>query len=179
MHITLFGGTFDPPHNAHLTIAHHLIDHHISDQVWFVPVFQHPWAKKYDKFQLAPYHHRTEMIKLLIAESLKPRDRQANSLVLPGLGVTNSDQPHPFISELNNSAIIREIHVYGEVTKIGKKSSKKAQHHGFGTKLIKKAQQISKKQGFTNLAVISAIGTREYYQNRGFTQGFLYQHLEL
>jgi elongator complex protein 3 len=84
-----------------------------------------------------------------------------------------------FIAELDASAIIREIHVYGQVSKIGESGGTKAQHVGFGTQLIGKAQEIAQKANYKNLAVISAIGTREYYRSRGFSDGSLYQHMSL
>jgi len=83
------------------------------------------------------------------------------------------------ISELSDAAIIREIHVYGQSLGIGQQPGERVQHFGFGTKLIKKASSISKKAGFTKLAVISAIGTKEYYRKRNFTDGELYQFLTL
>jgi len=83
------------------------------------------------------------------------------------------------ISELSDAAIIREIHVYGQSLGIGQQPGERVQHFGFGTKLIKKAASISKKAGFTKLAVISAIGTKEYYRKRNFTDGELYQFLTL
>jgi elongator complex protein 3 len=83
-------------------------------------------------------------------------------------------------SELSGAAMIREIHVYGRSLAIGQKEhDDKAQHFGFGKKLISRAATISKKAGFSKLAVISAIGTKEYYRKRGFTDGELYQFLEL
>lgn len=89
--------------------------------------------------------------------------------------------PHKpsFIPEIKSSAIIREIHVYGIVAGVGEHSGKKAQHLGLGKKLIHRAKAIAKKSGFKDLAVISAVGTREYYQHLGFTQSKLYQHIKL
>jgi elongator complex protein 3 len=80
-----------------------------------------------------------------------------------------------FISELANAAIIREVHVYGVSQKIGSRGKKgSSQHLGLGKKLIDKAKQISKNAGFNRLAVISAIGTKNYYRKRGFTEEELY-----
>lgn len=84
-----------------------------------------------------------------------------------------------FINELQESAMIREIHVYGNLVTVGKKSDGKAQHLGLGTRLIKEAQRLSSGQRFKKLAVISAIGTKEYYRSRGFDDGELYQFLPL
>lgn len=85
-----------------------------------------------------------------------------------------------FIPELRNSAIIREVHVYGEIVGVGKESAGRAQHLGLGKRLLEKAEQIAQKNKM-NLAVISAIGTREYYANRGFEMksGDLYMHKKL
>lgn len=77
--------------------------------------------------------------------------------------------------ELNNCAIIREVHVYGQSLGFGKTNTKDAQHTGFGKKLIKKAEEISKKEGYKKLAVISAIGTREYYKKLGYELEEMYQ----
>lgn len=83
------------------------------------------------------------------------------------------------LNELISSAIIREIHVYGKSIELGIKEYGKAQHLGLGKSLIKKASSISIKKGYKKLAVISSIGTREYYRKNGFTDGELYQHLDL
>ncbi|KUK79275.1 MAG: hypothetical protein XD95_0500 [Microgenomates bacterium 39_7] len=80
-----------------------------------------------------------------------------------------------FIEELISCAIIREIHVYGQVVGLGKKSGGKAQHLGLGTKLLEKASELAREAGYKKTAVISAIGTREYYRGRGFEDRELYQ----
>ncbi len=73
-----------------------------------------------------------------------------------------------FIKELQDCAIIREIHTYGFQVKIGQKHDTASQHLGLGRKLIKKAEQITKKAGIKKLAVIASIGTREYYRKWGY-----------
>jgi elongator complex protein 3 len=92
---------------------------------------------------------------------------------------------NPIVPELNHSAIIREVHVYGPSVKVGVSEKGKSQHLGVGTALLKQAQKIvveinqSLRNGYQNLAVISAVGTREYYRKRGFVDGELYQFLDL
>ncbi|MFS8130692.1 MAG: elongator complex protein 3 [Candidatus Dojkabacteria bacterium] len=81
--------------------------------------------------------------------------------------------------ELDGSAMIREVHVYGPSLELSKESSGQAQHLGLGTKLIEKAKEIVKENGFQGLAVISSIGTREYYDKRGFKLGEFYQTADL
>lgn len=85
----------------------------------------------------------------------------------------------PFITELEDGAMIREIHVYGSAVPIGEKGQEKAQHLGLGTKLIAEAKKIAQEAGYQKLSVISAIGTREYYRKKGFTDGELYQFMAL
>lgn len=79
-----------------------------------------------------------------------------------------------FIEELRDSAIIREVHVYGRAVDIGKDGNKKAQHLGLGTRLVERAEEISKKNELNKIAVISAVGTRGYYKKLGFEMEGLY-----
>ena len=81
--------------------------------------------------------------------------------------------------ELENSAMIREVHVYGQALKLGNSAEGKAQHLGLGKRLIEKAVEISREAGYQRLAVISSIGTRNYYRKRGFYDGQLYQFRDL
>lgn len=73
-----------------------------------------------------------------------------------------------FIPELKNAALIREIHTYGRLVPIAQKTVKAAQHLGLGKKLMKKAEDIAKKQGYGKMAVISGIGVRAYYKKLGY-----------
>lgn len=86
---------------------------------------------------------------------------------------------NPLLSELKGCSMIREVHVYGKVVGIEKKSKGASQHLGLGKKLIRKAEYISKNGGFESIAVISAIGTKEYYRKRGFEESGLYMRKEL
>jgi len=86
-----------------------------------------------------------------------------------------NDKTNIITDELNDCAIIREVHVYGPSMELSKDSTGQAQHLGLGTKLIEKAKEIAAEGGFSKLAVISSIGTREYYDNRGFKLDRYYQ----
>lgn len=85
----------------------------------------------------------------------------------------------PITPELTNAAMIREVHVYGQSLRMGRSMNGKAQHLGLGKQLIEKSVEIARDAGYERLAVISAIGTREYYRKRGFADGKLYQIREL
>lgn len=87
------------------------------------------------------------------------------------------------IPEIAASAMIREVHVYGIVVGLedgGDRSRPgRSQHVGVGTRLIEEAARIAGEAGFSDLAVISSVGTREYYRRLGFADGELYQHRAL
>jgi elongator complex protein 3 len=83
------------------------------------------------------------------------------------------------VRELQNSAIIREVHVYGRSKSWEHDGEKGTQHKGLGHALLGQAVAASRKRGFTNLAVISAVGTKGYYRRFGFGDGILYQHHDL
>ncbi len=74
-----------------------------------------------------------------------------------------------FIPELKTAALLRELHTYGQLVRVGAKSKdKKVQHEGFGKKLMREAEEIAKKNGYKKMAVISGIGVREYYKKLGY-----------
>ena len=83
------------------------------------------------------------------------------------------------IPEIENSAMIREVHVYGHLAAIGQRKGVRSQHLGLGRDLISQAKKIATETRYMDLAVISAVGTRPYYRKLGFTDGPLYQHLDL
>jgi len=74
----------------------------------------------------------------------------------------------PIIATLNGAALIRELHVYGKSTPIGEHEKKSSQHRGFGEELLILVEEIARKEGVKKLAVISGIGVRDYYRNRGY-----------
>ena len=80
-----------------------------------------------------------------------------------------------FMEELKDTAMIREVHVYGQSLELGDQKEGKAQHLGLGKKLIQQAETIAKNYKFDKLAVISSIGTREYYAKQGYSLNYLYQ----
>lgn len=90
------------------------------------------------------------------------------------LSLPGSDAADPGIDELKGGAMIREVHIYGESLPLGLEKTGAAQHAGLGTALLTEAERITKERGYPKLAVISAVGTSEYYQERGYKRGDLY-----
>ena len=95
------------------------------------------------------------------------------------LSLPGSESPDTGIPELRGAAVIREVHVYGQSLPVGSEQSGAAQHIGLGTRLLKRAEEIAHNRGYEHLAVISAIGTRRYYQHRGFEHGEFYMLKQL
>jgi elongator complex protein 3 len=107
---------------------------------------------------------------------VSPEDRLAGflRLSLPGMGKPNRVPPETGLADLAGAAIIREVHVYGQSLEVGSRQGGTAQHTGLGTQLIDRAETIARQHNFQRLAVIAAVGTREYYLNRGFQRGERY-----
>ena len=77
----------------------------------------------------------------------------------------------------NEQAIIRELHVYGELVSMGGKT--KVQHAGLGKKLMIEAEKITKKNKYKEITVISGVGVRNYYRQLGYKLKNTYMVKEL
>jgi elongator complex protein 3 len=69
---------------------------------------------------------------------------------------------------LKSSAQIRELHTYGTALNINQQNKEASQHKGYGRKLMARAEEIARNEGFENIVVISGIGVREYYKLLGY-----------
>lgn len=74
----------------------------------------------------------------------------------------------------DKTALLRELHVYGPMAKIGDLGQKKAeiwQHMGYGERLLAEAEKVASEEYDKNkLLVISGIGARDYYRKFGYTR---------
>jgi nicotinate-nucleotide adenylyltransferase len=61
MRLALFGGTFDPIHNAHLTVAREAADQFALDQVWFIPAAHPPHKPAHTGATYEDRFHMTEL----------------------------------------------------------------------------------------------------------------------
>lgn len=73
--------------------------------------------------------------------------------------------------ELHGAALIRELHVYGNTT-VSADNVIFSQHRGYGKRLLIEAERIAKSNGCDRIAVISGIGVQDYYNRRGYEDGF-------
>ncbi|MEW5995979.1 MAG: tRNA uridine(34) 5-carboxymethylaminomethyl modification radical SAM/GNAT enzyme Elp3 [Candidatus Micrarchaeota archaeon] len=75
---------------------------------------------------------------------------------------------NPFRKEITGkTALIRELHVYGSETPLGKEGN--AQHRNFGTLLLREAERIAGEDfSCRKMVVISGTGVKPYYFSRGY-----------
>ncbi|MFC1732987.1 tRNA uridine(34) 5-carboxymethylaminomethyl modification radical SAM/GNAT enzyme Elp3 [candidate division KSB1 bacterium] len=108
-------------------------------------------------------YNASKGIELFISEN------KGNAL----LGFCRMRFPHKSLRKeiTDNSALIRELHVYGETVAFGESKrgkSGKVQHKGVGRKLLKKAEKIAKLHSMKKMVVISGVGARDYYRKLGY-----------
>ena len=72
------------------------------------------------------------------------------------------------------TAIIRELHVYGELQKIWDKSGHWTQHTWLWKRLLSFAEKLSRKFGYNQFSVISGVWVREYYKSLWFELKWTY-----
>jgi nicotinate-nucleotide adenylyltransferase len=84
MRLALFGGTFDPIHNAHLTVAREAASQFSLDQVWFIPAAHPPHKSDHTG---ASYEDRFRMTELacqvdprFVASRLEAGERKSYSV---------------------------------------------------------------------------------------------------
>ncbi|XP_054474027.1 elongator complex protein 3 [Anoplopoma fimbria] len=90
--------------------------------------------------------------------------------ILIGLLRLRRCSPQSFRPELKGgTSIVRELHVYGSVVPVSSRDPSKFQHQGFGMMLMEEAERIARDEhGSSKLAVISGVGTRNYYRKMGY-----------
>ena len=74
----------------------------------------------------------------------------------------------PHRPELEDAALIRELHVYGEALPLSVRKRSSWQHRGFGAALLKTAEELAAAEGFGKIVVMSGVGVREYYVRFGY-----------
>ena len=72
------------------------------------------------------------------------------------------------------TSVIRELHIYWELQKIGEKSGTWTQHTWLWKRLLYFAESLLVFMGYTSLSVISGVGVREYYKNLWFVLEWTY-----
>lgn len=67
------------------------------------------------------------------------------------------------------TALIRELHVYGSMVRLGDRKDELWQHQGYGESLLREAEKIASESYDRNkLLINSGIGARSYYRKLGY-----------
>ncbi|KUK72168.1 tRNA uridine(34) 5-carboxymethylaminomethyl modification radical SAM/GNAT enzyme Elp3 [Methanobacterium sp. 42_16] len=122
-------------------------------------------------------HTQKENIKLLVekyrasqGEELFLSQEDTKADVLLGFLRLRMPSEHAHRPEINdNTALMRELHVYGPMMPLGERTDELWQHRGYGEELLKKAEEISREEyDKRELLIISGIGVRNYYRKFGY-----------
>ena len=89
-----------------------------------------------------------------------------NDILIAHLRLRFPYEPHR--AELKQAALVRDLHVYGELVGLGERKQQSWQHRGYGARLLQKAEGIAVDKGYRKIAVMSGIGVREYYARFGY-----------
>ncbi|MFA5628942.1 MAG: tRNA uridine(34) 5-carboxymethylaminomethyl modification radical SAM/GNAT enzyme Elp3 [Dehalococcoidales bacterium] len=82
----------------------------------------------------------------------------------------------------NETAFVRELHVYGPEMTIGERDISAVQHRGLGKSLLAEAERIASEEfGAKQMAILSGVGAREYYRTEGYklVNGYMIKDLLL
>jgi nicotinate-nucleotide adenylyltransferase len=121
MRLALFGGTFDPIHNAHLTVAREAAGQFDLDQVWFVPAAHPPHKSDHTG---ATYDDRFRMTELacqtdprFVASRLEEGERKSYSVDTVERVRALGEQPY-FIIGADAFAEITSWHRWQDLVRI-------------------------------------------------------------
>lgn len=91
----------------------------------------------------------------------------ANDILIGFLRLRFPNAPHR--KELEDAALVRELHVYGSMVPPGAGAdTNQWQHRGYGEELLARAEDTAVDAGYEKIAVISGIGVRDYYRKFGY-----------
>lgn len=81
-----------------------------------------------------------------------------------------SERSHRPEIAIQDCALIRELHVFGQTVPVGHRLEGAIQHKGYGSRLLAEAERITTEEyDLKKILVISALGTRRYYSRFGYT----------
>ena len=66
------------------------------------------------------------------------------------------------------AALLRELHVYGQMVPISGKAGKRWQHKGYGERLLTACEEEAAEHGLHKILITSGVGARNYYRRFGY-----------
>ena len=72
--------------------------------------------------------------------------------------------------QTDETAMVRELHIYGPVVPLGSKVPSAWQHRGYGKILLEEAEKVSQENNRTKILITSGLGVREYFKRHGYEQ---------
>jgi elongator complex protein 3 len=95
-----------------------------------------------------------------------------NGTLFGMLRIRVQDAEIPILEKGDNGkkAIIRELHIYGPEVALGRVVDEAVQHRGLGKSLLAEAERIAKEYGAQKIAVLSGVGTRQYYYSEAYQE---------
>lgn len=150
--------------------------------------FARPVVRKYDSSNGIEYFISIESGNSIQSKFINGKWYNYEYLEEPGImyGFVRlrlcNNTTNKYLHKIKNCALIRELHVYGQVVTSNKnnKLDEKAQNSGFGKILMKKAEEIAIQNGYFSVAVISGIGVKNYYRKLQYKEydTYMIKHID-
>ncbi|RSL31547.1 nicotinate-nucleotide adenylyltransferase [Salibacterium salarium] len=119
--IGLFGGTFDPPHNAHLMIAQEALTVLNLDEIWFIPVYSPPHKTR--EYMAHP-DERLQMTQKAIADnpqfqvSTMELERKGPSYTLETVDSLKEAYPQTSFYFIIGGDMAEQLHLWKDIEKL-------------------------------------------------------------
>jgi len=117
--IAVYGGSFNPPHNAHVQVAKYLSTAPGIDELWIVPTYQHAFDKALPEFS-----HRLRMCQAAFATLARTqvldieRELGGRSRMVRTLGALQQRHPDVQLRLVIGSDLIEEFSRWSEPERI-------------------------------------------------------------
>jgi elongator complex protein 3 len=79
-----------------------------------------------------------------------------------------------FPGSSTKSALVRELHVYGQMVPFEERVDRSWQHRGYGLRLLSECEVRASEAGFDEVRVTSGVGARNYYRRLGYERSGYY-----
>lgn len=119
--VGLLGGTFDPPHIAHLILAQTALDELQLDEIWFIPAFRPPHKRGE---RVSPFAHRLQMLRLAVRGNKRfkvltiEKEKGGLSYTVETLPLLRQKHPHTHFFLLLGSDNLSELGSWREPEKV-------------------------------------------------------------